>query len=64
MRRESHVRICERLGVKSPGPTRHSGKGRGTFTSSSGIWAKDSIQKPYGKVEVLASLVCKSEFGW
>ena len=23
MRRESHVRICERLGVKFPGPTRH-----------------------------------------
>ena len=23
MRRESHVRICERLGVRLPGPTRH-----------------------------------------
>jgi hypothetical protein len=26
MRRESHVRICERLGVKFPGPTRHPRK--------------------------------------
>ncbi len=24
MTRECHVRICERLGVKFPGPTRHS----------------------------------------
>ena len=26
MTRECQVRICERLGVKFPGPTRHSGK--------------------------------------
>ena len=28
MRRESHVRICERLGVKFPGPTRRGAVGR------------------------------------
>ena len=28
MRREYQVRICERLGVKFPGPTRHSRRGR------------------------------------
>jgi hypothetical protein len=26
MTRECHVRICERLGVKFPGPTRHGRK--------------------------------------
>jgi hypothetical protein len=29
MNREVHVRICERLGVKRPGPTRHSRLGAG-----------------------------------
>jgi len=32
MRRESHVRFCERLGVQLPGPTRH----RDGFA----VWAK------------------------
>src|SRR5208283_1493519 len=46
MRRESHVRICERLGVKFPGPTRRGipsspesvlwGEGSGFFISSDG----------------------------
>jgi hypothetical protein len=29
MNREVHVRICEGLGVKFPGPTRHLAHGRG-----------------------------------
>src|SRR5215468_8825208 len=34
MNREFHVRICERLGVKFPGPTRQNGDGgRSTGTS-------------------------------
>src|SRR5215470_1006397 len=41
MNREVHVRICERLGVKFPGPTRHKEtrrpcKPRGRFTSVTG----------------------------
>ena len=39
MTRESHVRICERLGVKFPGPTRHRPLGarrRGTARGTAG----------------------------
>ena len=34
MNREVHVRICERLGVKCPGPTRHSRLGGASWRSS------------------------------
>jgi len=34
MNREVHVRICERLGVKRPGPTRHSRLGGASWRSS------------------------------
>ena len=33
MRREFHVRICEGLGVKFPGPTRHTASGIPTAIS-------------------------------
>ena len=48
MRRESHVRICERLGVKLPGPTRQLNAVSGPTTPTWG-W----IQTP-GRVRPMA----------
>ncbi len=51
MMREYHVRICERLGVKLPGPTRHDRPicalaGRGSYALDSRRWGTERSLSP------------------
>ena len=48
MNREVHVRICERLGVKFPGPTRHSRPSRISSISSHVRYASDRYRNGEG----------------
>jgi len=55
MRRESHVRICERLGVKFPGPTRRR-------ESDIGFCAELQEPAPDGKGEAQAAKTARREY--
>ncbi len=41
MNREIHVRLCERLGAKFPGPTRRSAGYRRPYADQVGLWVVD-----------------------
>jgi hypothetical protein len=47
MTRECQVRICERLGVKFPGPTRQSGKAQSEYMFSGLPPATDIRQRDW-----------------
>src|SRR5258708_34101672 len=53
MNREVQVRICERLGVKSPGPTRHSRR----FVMSSECPLREQFPTCWPSVAACAQLV-------
>lgn len=74
MRRESHVRICERLGVRLPGPTRQligSYKNGGSDYRPQGcpelVNVHDFVDKelgkavPYGVYDIAANAGCVSQ---
>src|SRR6516165_6502025 len=47
--REAHARICERLGVKFPGPTRHV-RGGSSVVSPASPWQNPYVERVIGSI--------------